>query len=68
MPCGLDTGVIDWVAEFPETLVVLETFGVDYACGGKSLGLACRERGLDPGTVLATLRRAIERSRDSDAP
>ncbi len=67
MECDLDTGVIDWVAEYPETLAVLDTFGIDYCCGGKSLGFACREQGLDTHTVLVALRHAIERNRDSDA-
>jgi iron-sulfur cluster repair protein YtfE (RIC family) len=59
--CDLDTGVIDWIAEYPETLIVLETHGIDYCCGGKSLGFACREQRLDTATVLAALREAIQR-------
>jgi len=62
--CDLDTGVIDWVAEYPETLALLDAYGIDYCCGGKSLGFACRERRLDSGTVLAALRRAIGRGPD----
>ena len=68
MTCDPDTGGIDWVAELPDTLAVFEALGIDYCCGGKSLGFACRERGLDTHAVLAALRDAIERSRDSDAP
>ena len=68
LECGRDTGVIDWVAEYPETLRVFETFGIDYSCGGKSLEFACREQGLDAGTVLAALRQCIERRRDNDTP
>jgi iron-sulfur cluster repair protein YtfE (RIC family) len=55
MMCGPDTGVIDWVAEHPETLAVLDAYGIDYCCGGKSLAFACREQGLDTRAVLAVL-------------
>lgn len=59
-PCDLDTPVPDWVIENPETLAVFQVLGIDYCCGGKSLGYACRERGLDAATVLAELRRRLD--------
>lgn len=57
--CDLDTSVPDWVIDHPATLVVFQELGVDYSCGGKSLGYACRERGLDAEAVLAKLRRCL---------
>jgi iron-sulfur cluster repair protein YtfE (RIC family) len=65
--CHLDTCVIDWVAEYPETLAVLDAYGIDYCCGGKSLGFACRERRLDTRMILAVLRQAIVRRREHEA-
>jgi iron-sulfur cluster repair protein YtfE (RIC family) len=57
--CDLDTSVPDWVIEHPETLAVFQDWGIDYSCGGKSLGYACRERGLDAEVILATLFRRV---------
>lgn len=62
--CDLDTSVPDWVVEHPAILPILEELGIDYCCGGKSLGHACREQGHDAAAVLARLRRLIE----PDAP
>jgi regulator of cell morphogenesis and NO signaling len=53
--CDLDTSVPDWVVEHPETLGVFQELGIDTCCGGKSLGFACRQRGLDAEAVLARL-------------
>jgi iron-sulfur cluster repair protein YtfE (RIC family) len=39
-PCDLDTSVPDWVIEHPDTLTVFQQLGIDYCCGGKSLGYA----------------------------
>ena len=39
--CDLDTSVPDWIIEHPETLTVFLDFGIDYSCGGKSLGYLC---------------------------
>jgi regulator of cell morphogenesis and NO signaling len=64
--CDRDTSVPDWVIEHPETLAVLQEFGIDYTCGGKSLDHACRERGLEVTSVLNTLRRAIESKTNPD--
>jgi regulator of cell morphogenesis and NO signaling len=54
--CDLDTSVPDWLIDHPETLAVFQELGIDYACGGKSLAFACREREHDPPNVLEKLR------------
>lgn len=59
--CDLDTAVPDWVIEHPAALAVFEELGIDYTCGGKSLGHACRERGLDGEEVLSRLKRCVGR-------
>jgi regulator of cell morphogenesis and NO signaling len=58
--CDLDTSVSDWVIEHPATLAVFQELGIDYCCGGKSLGFECRQRGLDAEAVLATLLRRLD--------
>lgn len=57
--CDLETSVPDWVIDYPETLAVFQELGIDYSCGGKSLGYACRERGLDGEMVLARLLECV---------
>lgn len=57
--CDLDTPAPDWVVENPETLAVFQALGIDYCWGGKSLGYACRERGLEAEAVLARLLRCV---------
>ncbi len=64
--CDLDTPVPDWVIEHPETLAVFQELGIDTCCGGKSLGFACRQRGLDAEAVLAQLRCRLGASRQDD--
>lgn len=64
--CDLDTAVPDWVIEYPETLAVFQELGIDYCCGGKSLGYACREQGLDAAAVLSKLLRDIGANRRGD--
>ena len=59
--CDLDTSVPDWCIEHPETLAVFQELGIDSSCGGKSLGYACRERGLDAEAVLEVLLQALAR-------
>jgi iron-sulfur cluster repair protein YtfE (RIC family) len=49
----LDSSVPDWVIEHPELLSLFQELGIDYCCGGKSLGAACRGRGFSPHDVLA---------------
>ena len=51
----LDLSVADWVIDHPYAARVFDELGIEYCCAGKSLGYACRERGLDPQTVLARL-------------
>jgi regulator of cell morphogenesis and NO signaling len=58
--CDLDTSVPDWIIEHPRTLAMFQELGIDYSCGGKSLGYACRERGLDAEAVLAKLVYFLE--------
>ncbi|HBN79494.1 MAG TPA: hypothetical protein DD473_27470 [Planctomycetaceae bacterium] len=57
--CSLDTSVPDWIIDHPETLTVFQELGIDYSCGGKSLGFACREQGLPEQNVLAKLLNVI---------
>jgi iron-sulfur cluster repair protein YtfE (RIC family) len=64
--CTLDSSVPDWVIEHPVTLAVLQTLGIDYCCGGKSLEFASREQGFEAAAVLKTLLRAIEVNRGND--
>jgi regulator of cell morphogenesis and NO signaling len=64
--CDLDTSVPDWVIDHPETLAVFQELGIDTCCGGKSLGFACRQRGLDGEAVLAKLLRRLEASRQDE--
>ncbi|MCC9604980.1 DUF542 domain-containing protein [Blastopirellula sp. JC732] len=60
--CDLDTSVPDWIIDHPETLCVFEEFGIDYSCGGKSLGYACDQQGIDKQLVLTALRQKIRTS------
>lgn len=55
----LDWSLPDWLIEEPRLLEVFERHGLDYSCGGKSLEFACRERGLDPLSVLEELRAIL---------
>ncbi|MHB8191589.1 MAG: iron-sulfur cluster repair di-iron protein [Ferrimicrobium sp.] len=51
---------------YPATLRVLESFGLDYCCGGRyPLGKACEEAGIDPQVVLDALL-AIEKGPEPD--
>lgn len=55
----LETGIVDWVIEHPESVAVFERYGIDYCCGGKSLEYACLQRGADPQIVLNELRQLM---------
>ena len=55
----LDSSIVDWVIEHPESTPVLERYGIDYSCAGKSLEYACRQRGIDPQFVLDEIRRVM---------
>jgi regulator of cell morphogenesis and NO signaling len=64
-----DTPVGQLVAERPGRARVLERFGIDYCCGGRTpLAQACAERGLDVVEVLRELAsddpRGLEPVRD----
>ena len=60
--CDLDTTVPVWIIEHPETLGVFQEFGIDYSCGGKSLGYVCDQKGMDRMMVLERLHRTIKAS------
>ncbi len=53
--CDFGTSLPDWIIEHPETLSVFEEFGIDYSCGGKSLGYVCDQQGVDHKLVLKAL-------------
>jgi len=48
----LDCSVPDCLIDHPELLPLFQELGIDYCCGGKSLGAACRERDLNPFAIL----------------
>lgn len=51
-----ETLVGEIVRAFPVRSRIFENLGIDYCCGGKkSLGEACKAKGLDPATVAAML-------------
>jgi iron-sulfur cluster repair protein YtfE (RIC family) len=52
----IHSSVPDWLIEFPHLWRLIEQLHLDYSCGGKSLGAAAEEAGLDPQAVLAQLR------------
>jgi regulator of cell morphogenesis and NO signaling len=51
--------VVDWVIDCPESISILEKYGIDYCCGGKSLAYACEQRALDAYQVLLEIQKAI---------
>lgn len=60
MDCDLDTAVPDWLIEHPSLDRLFGELGIAEACGGKSLGYVCRERGHDPERVLRLIRERLE--------
>ena len=66
MNIAKETPVAEVASSWPGSLKVLERHGIDYCCGGsKSLGEACREKGITPEQFLAEM----ETERQSpDAP
>ena len=53
---SVETTVGEVVSERPGLSGVFENLGIDFCCGGKNtLAEACREKGLDPETVLKVL-------------
>ena len=61
---NLDSGVVDWVLDSPDSVEVFKAFGIDYTCGGQSLRYACERAEVDP---LAVMRR-LEESRSELDP
>jgi regulator of cell morphogenesis and NO signaling len=64
-----DKSVGEFVAEDYRTATVFERYGIDFCCGGKvPLSTACRDKGIDPATMLAEIEAArsepLERSRN----
>ena len=58
------TTVGELVVDDPARARIFEQLGLDYCCGGKRpLAEACRERGLDPDTVVAMLNAAAASGR-----
>ena len=57
--CSPETSAPDWIIDYPDTLAVFQELGIDYSCGGKSLGFACREQALPVQHVLAKLHDVI---------
>jgi regulator of cell morphogenesis and NO signaling len=55
---SLETSIVDWVIDHPESIAVFQKHGIDYCCAGKSLEYACRQAGVEPEFVLVELRRA----------
>jgi len=56
-----------FVAEDYRSAAIFEKYGIDFCCGGEvTLGAACREKGLDPETLVreieATKKSPIERN------
>jgi iron-sulfur cluster repair protein YtfE (RIC family) len=54
----IDDPAVDWVIDCPESIAVFEKHGIDYCCGGKSLGYVCEQQGLDLQMVLAEIIEA----------
>ena len=51
------------VARFPQTLPVLQRFGLDTCCGGAlPLHTAAQHHGLDVAELVADLRAEVERN------
>jgi iron-sulfur cluster repair protein YtfE (RIC family) len=51
------------IARYPQTLPVLQRFGLDTCCGGAlPLRTAAQHHGLDLAEVVAALRAEVERS------
>jgi len=53
-----DDAVTEWAIEFPAAIAVFEKHGIDYSCGGKSLGWSCQQRGVDVKQVIAEIRQS----------
>jgi len=59
------TTVADIATTDPATIRIFQRLHIDFCCGGKiPLEKVCRDRGLDPATVIAELRAAGESGPD----
>jgi len=56
------SSVPDWIIEYPALLSYFQQIGIDYSCGGKSLGVACCERGLDAVEVIRQCEQLLRSS------
>ena len=61
------SSVPDWLIEYPALLAYFEQLGIDYSCGGKSLDVACRERGLDAAEVIRACEQLLRSAGGSRA-
>lgn len=59
MPHDLESSVVDWIIDHPETEPVFRQRGIDCSCGGKSLGFLCAAQGLNAEEILAELKQVI---------
>jgi iron-sulfur cluster repair protein YtfE (RIC family) len=51
--------VVDWAIDCPESIPILDKYGIDYCCGGKSVAYASEQCALDPYPVLLEIQKAI---------
>lgn len=62
----MDRTLGELAAQSDAALRVLDRFGLDFCCGGaRLLSEACREKGLDPGEVLAQIETASNGDREA---
>lgn len=59
MELDIESGVHEWIAEYPQARRYFEELGIDTSCGGVSLDYACRQRDLDPTIVMARLKSRL---------
>lgn len=59
MEADLDSSVHDWLFEYPQVLPVLNQWGIDTSCGGKSLRYLCQQQGRSPEALLQQLEQTI---------
>ncbi|MCE9554949.1 MAG: DUF542 domain-containing protein [Planctomycetes bacterium] len=55
----LDANAADCLIEHPLLLPLFKELGIDYCCGGKSLEVACLERGLVPHVVQSRCQELL---------
>lgn len=66
--CTVSSSLAEWVTSVPAAAAVLESYELDYCCGGReSLAAACAARGLDAAVVSVALEAAAD-NHDSAAP